>query len=30
LPGAAHLVNVERPDDFTAALLAHLEERTPA
>lgn len=30
LPGAAHLVNVERPDDFTGALLAHLEERTPA
>ena len=28
--GAAHLVNVEQPLAFTAALLAHLEERTPA
>jgi len=30
LPGAAHLANVERPEAFSAAVLAHLEERRPA
>jgi 3-oxoadipate enol-lactonase len=30
VPCAGHLVNVEQPDAFTGALLAHLEERTPA
>lgn len=30
IPGASHLVNVEQPEAFAAALLAHLEERTPA
>jgi 3-oxoadipate enol-lactonase len=30
IPGAAHLVNVEQPEAFTGALLAHLGERTPA
>jgi len=30
IPNAAHLVNVEQPEAFTPALLAHLEERTPA
>ncbi len=29
IPGASHLVNVEQPAAFTAALLAHLEERAP-
>ena len=27
---ASHLVNVEQPEAFTGAVLAHLEERTPA
>jgi 3-oxoadipate enol-lactonase len=30
IPNAAHLVNVEQPEAFTGALLAHFEERTPA
>jgi 3-oxoadipate enol-lactonase len=30
ISSAAHLVNVEQPTAFSAALLAHLEERTPA
>jgi 3-oxoadipate enol-lactonase len=30
IAGASHLVNVEQPNSFSDALLAHLEERTPA
>jgi pimeloyl-ACP methyl ester carboxylesterase len=30
IAGASHLVNVEQPEAFTGAVLAHLEERTPA
>ncbi len=30
IDGAAHLANVEQPGAFTALLLSHLEERTPA
>jgi 3-oxoadipate enol-lactonase len=30
IPHAAHLANVEQPAAFTDALLAHLEERSPA
>jgi 3-oxoadipate enol-lactonase len=30
ISGASHLVNVEQPEVFTGALLAHLVERTPA
>lgn len=30
IAGAAHIVNVEQPEAFTGAVLAHLGERTPA
>ncbi len=30
IDGAAHLANVEQPQAFTASMLSHLQERTPA